>query len=445
MSMSGLNGLTDIEVVGRSMRDRLLMLAPTMPSDGGGGLAMRAGFFLDAYYRRFDVDLVLAPVAGSGELTPFVRSRVQRLEVLKVDRVDSHFELVALVRDQPSRLEAFRRYGRPSLAAFNRAACLSLERFARGACYAAVHVFRLYLAELATLWMEENRNHTRLVLDCDENDALVYRRIAAMERRRLNFAAADWAEAEATAFERMAAAWVPKFDLVFAASHREANSLSNLATSIQAVPNVLAAPLAKTPPQRKRGLPTILFVGTLGYAPNADAIIWFVSRVWPRLQRALHYRVRLAVVGKNPSKAIARLRWRRGITVAESVPDVGRYYRDAAIAIAPLGAGGGTRFKVIEAATYGVPLVTTAFGIEGTTLRGGIDVLVADDHGTFLRQCLSLLRDGVRSRRLAASARSKAMRDYSSSYWRARVARLVAEASCDERLDVRNAFASDRS
>ena len=358
------------------MRGRLLMLAPIMPSDGGGGLAMRAAFFLDAYCRRFDVDLVVAPVTGSGEPTPFVRSRVQRLEVLKLDRADSHYQLVASVRDPASRLEAFRRYGRPSLAAFNGAACPSLERFAHGSCYAAVHVFRLYLAELAAPWMVKNRNHTRLVLDCDENDALAYRRIAAMERERQNFAAAEWAEAEATAFEKMAAAWVPKFDLVFAASHREANSLSNVATSIQAVPNVLAAPPAKIPSRRERRLPTILFVGTLGYAPNADAIMWFVSRVWPRLQRALRYRVQLAIVGRNPPEAIARLRWRRGITVAESVPDVGCYYRDAAIAIAPLGAGGGTRFKIIEAATYGVPLVTTAFGIEGTTFQGGVDVLV---------------------------------------------------------------------
>ena len=133
------------------MRGRLLMLAPIMPSDGGGGLAMRAAFFLDAYCRRFDVDLVVAPVTGSGEPTPFVRSRVQRLEVLKLDRADSHYQLVASVRDPASRLEAFRRYGRPSLAAFNGAACPSLERFAHGSCYAAVHVFRLYLAELAAL------------------------------------------------------------------------------------------------------------------------------------------------------------------------------------------------------------------------------------------------------------------------------------------------------
>jgi polysaccharide biosynthesis protein PslH len=419
-------GLTDVGVLGRSRRDRLLMLSPIMPSDRGNGLAMRAGFFIDAYARRFDVDLVVVPVAGRMESTRFVRSRVQRLEILEVDRPDSHYRLVASVRDATSRLEAFRRYGRPSLAAFITPAGHWLEHLAGGSHYDVVHVFRLYLAELAAPWLAEDPKQTRLVLDCDENDASSYRRIAAMERRLGKFAAADWVEAEATAFEQMAVAWLPKFDVVLAASRQEAISLSNFTTAIQTVPNVLATPPANPASRRRRRLPTILFVGTLGYAPNADAVAWFVSRVWPRLQRALHNRVRLAIVGSNPPEAVARLRWRRGVTVAGSVTDVSCYYRDADVAIVPLGAGGGTRFKVIEAATYGVPLVTTAFGIEGTTFQRGVDVLVADDHEAFLRKCLSLLRDRLRSRRLVVNARNRAKRDYSPAYWRDRVADLVA-------------------
>jgi polysaccharide biosynthesis protein PslH len=95
--------------------------------------------------------------------------------------------------------------------------------------------------------------------------------------------------------------------------------------------------------------------------------------------------------------------------------------------IAPLRAGGGTRIKVIESATYGVPLVTTEFGVQGTTFRRDVDVLIANDDGAYLRACLLLLRNGSLSRRLAARARNKAKRDYSPSYWRAQVARLVTD------------------
>jgi glycosyltransferase involved in cell wall biosynthesis len=411
----------------RARRDRLLLLAPIMPSDRGNGLAMRAGFFLDAYSSRFDVDLVVAPVAGSLDPSRFVKSRVQRLAILDVAHPDSHYALVASVRDPQARLDAFRRYGRPSLAARIGPACRPLEALIDGTAYAAVHVFRLYLAELATLWLGKERDRIRIVLDCDENDALTYRRIAAMERRRQNLIAADWAEAEAEAFAGLAAAWLPKFDLVFAASRQDARSLAGFAVRTHVVPNTLPAPAAR-PLARRQRPPTILFVGTLGYTPNADAVTWFVSRVWRRLERALGQRVRLAVVGRNAPAAIVRLRSQRGITVNGSVADISRCYRDADLAIVPLRAGGGTRIKVIEAASHGVPLVTTAFGAQGTTFQRGVDVLMANDEANFLRACLMLLRNGSLSRRLAARARVKAKRDYTPAYWRARVTRLVSGA-----------------
>jgi glycosyltransferase involved in cell wall biosynthesis len=416
------------DLAGRAQRDRLLMLAPIIPSDRGSGLAMRAGFFLDAYSRRFDVDLVVVPVAGSMEPTPFVQSRVQRLQVLKLGGVGSHYRLVASVRDPVARLEAFRQFGRPSLAALADSGGPSLEALAAGSEYRVVHVFRLYLAGLSAAWTARAHDRTRLVLDCDENDALAYRRIAAMERRRGNSFAADWAEAEATAFDAMASAWLPKFNVVLAASRQEAGSLARPATAVHAIPNLMASPPPYPAPRRPRRPRKILFVGTLGYAPNAGAIHWFVSRVWPRLDRALHHRVQLMIVGRNPPASIARLR-RRGITVAGSVTDVRRYYRNADVAIAPLFAGGGTRFKILEAATFGVPLATTSFGIAGTTFQREIDVLVADDHEGLLRACLSLLRDTARSHRLVTNARMKARRDYSPSYWRARIADLAVDDS----------------
>ena len=40
------------------------MLSPVVPSDGGTGLAMRAGTTLVALSERFSVQLVVVPVAG---------------------------------------------------------------------------------------------------------------------------------------------------------------------------------------------------------------------------------------------------------------------------------------------------------------------------------------------------------------------------------------------
>jgi hypothetical protein len=62
----------------RNGRPAALFIAPTMPSDRGNGLAMRAGFLLDAYAERFAVDVAVIPVAGGDtKPTPFVTARAR--------------------------------------------------------------------------------------------------------------------------------------------------------------------------------------------------------------------------------------------------------------------------------------------------------------------------------------------------------------------------------
>jgi glycosyltransferase involved in cell wall biosynthesis len=408
-------------------RDRLLMLVPVMPSDRGHGLAMRAAFFLDAYSRRFETDLVVVPVAGAADITAFARARARRIEVLSLGQPETHYRLAASVRDPLARVEALRRYGRPSLAARIGPIGQSLDSFATEGNYAAVHVFRLYLAELAVPWLDQqSHNRPRLLLDCDENDALVYRRLAAMERRRQDPIAAALADAEAEAFAKYVSTWLPRFDVAITASDREMKSLAASAASAAVIPNVIALPAAR-PRSPRDGTFSILFVGTLGYAPNADAVIWFISRVWKRFQRVMNFRARLAIVGSNPPPAVIRLAALRGVEVKGAVVDLAPYYRQADLVIAPVRAGGGTRIKVIEAAAHGVAIVASRLAAEGTTFQPGIDMLVADQDSSFLRACLLLARNRSLASRLASQARARVKRDHSPAYWRARVLELVAD------------------
>ena len=399
------------------------MLTPAMPTQHGNGLAMRLGFFLSVYAERFDVDLIVIPVAGDANgPNAFVQSRARRVDVVALGRPDTHFGLVMGVRDLPDRLEAFGNYGRPSLARFNGSAERAMAAFTRDVRYAAVHVSRLYLAELARPWIDDRRRRCPVVLDCDDDDISAHQRIAAIERRSGKLFAASWADLEAAAFARIAEQWLPKFDVAFSASDKEKRSLSLYGCRGVTVANVIKVPTGSPLHHAGRRVPTLIFVGTLGYAPNADGIAWFVSRVWRRLQRNLHFRVRLLIVGRDPSSAVMRLRSQRGIELAGNVPDVGPLYRRADLAIAPLRAGGGTRIKIIEAAAHGVPMVATRLAAEGTTFRPRAEMLIADDPETFLRACLELLRKRTLAVRLANHARRKARHDYSAEPW----ARLVA-------------------
>jgi glycosyltransferase involved in cell wall biosynthesis len=67
--------------------------------------------------------------------------------------------------------------------------------------------------------------------------------------------------------------------------------------------------------------------------------------------------------------------------------------------------GSGVRFKALEAMARGMPLVSTALGVEGTDAIPERDYLRAETSAEFSAAILRLLDDFELRRRLAASAR----------------------------------------
>ncbi|THD66229.1 MAG: glycosyltransferase [Bradyrhizobium sp.] len=409
-------------------RKRMLFLSPVFPSEGGNGLAMRTGFLLDAYSRHFEIDLAVVPVAGTNtQPTSFVQTRTLRTRILE-PQLNTHFRLLSGLHDFHARLEAFREYGQPSLAAaLTEAVGEALNTWIGNKTYSLVHVSRLYLAPLAGL-LRQHIGRARFILDCDEDDALTHRSIGAMYRRKGDLLQSAWAMSEASAYDRMAQKLFPQFDSVLVASNGEARSLAHKADPgrITVVPNV-APIVSRARSWRTRACnPTMLFVGTLGYAPNADAVMWLTSRVWPRL-RIASKNVRLVIAGRDPPDWMVRLGRQPGIVVAGSVPDVAPLYREASLAVVPLRAGGGTRIKLLEAAAWGVPAVSTSFGATGLGLRPGVDVVLADSEAGFARACISLLTEPYQAGRIANNARTRVRRDYDPGRWAARVGKLALE------------------
>ncbi len=170
----------------------------------------------------------------------------------------------------------------------------------------------------------------------------------------------------------------------------------------------------------------VLFVGTMGYAPNDDAARWLLTRIWPRLRRLLRRPARLMIVGSNPSASLRRLAQRPDVVVTGTVPEMAPFYRIADLAVIPVRAGSGTRIKLLEAATHGIPVVSTTIGAQGTTFRHGHELLLADTEEKFARACADLLRHRSRAASLAGRARTKIGSDYNANRWSRRIGNLVA-------------------
>jgi GT2 family glycosyltransferase/ubiquinone/menaquinone biosynthesis C-methylase UbiE len=149
----------------------------------------------------------------------------------------------------------------------------------------------------------------------------------------------------------------------------------------------------------------LIFVAGFGHPPNADAAVWFVREVLPRIRERCP-QVHLDLVGSNPSAEVLALRTANiDITGFVSDKELARRYRHARVVVAPLRYGGGIKGKVIEAMYFGVPCVTTCAGAQGLA-RAGAFLPSTDDPAAFAELVLGLLQDDAQWRRISAEAQA---------------------------------------
>jgi glycosyltransferase involved in cell wall biosynthesis len=120
----------------------------------------------------------------------------------------------------------------------------------------------------------------------------------------------------------------------------------------------------------------LLFVGSMDYHANEEAVTWFAAEIWPRIADdfpALNF----VIAGRNPSATVRALASER-LTVTGTVDDVIPYYQKAFAVIVPLRVGGGTRLKILEAMAAGTPVISTRLGAEGLDVADGEQILFAD-------------------------------------------------------------------
>src|SRR5262249_38799860 len=141
---------------------------------------------------------------------------------------------------------------------------------------------------------------------------------------------------------------------------------------------------------RRRG--SLLFVGGFQHAPNADAVLWFVREVRPRLLRIVPD-IEVVLVGSSPPPEIRAFVESIGVRLTGYVPDTAPYLDRAWVSIAPLRYGAGMKGKVGEAMAAGLPVVTTSIGAEGMELEDGVTALVADTPEAFAEAVRRLCTD----------------------------------------------------
>jgi glycosyltransferase involved in cell wall biosynthesis len=125
-------------------------------------------------------------------------------------------------------------------------------------------------------------------------------------------------------------------------------------------------PTAEYPPLGEPADPQVLgFIGNYGHTPNLDALRWLLEDIFPRM-RAKDPGARLVVAGRLfPAELKALCVPDAGVTLLEGIDDLREFYSAIGIFINPVREGRGLRTKLVEAAAFGRPILSTRLGAEG--------------------------------------------------------------------------------
>jgi polysaccharide biosynthesis protein PslH len=376
---------------------RLLYVTPVMPRPSGNGLAMRAATTLAALSRFFSVELFVVPVAGAAEApSDFVLRRTTRVHSLDLEHyMDPHFALISRLKDPILRHDAERLYPKPYSSRF----CTSesaqrLYEWSSWPSLAAVHVMRLYLAPFAEPFLRlKGRDRPTCVLDLDDDEVRTRRRLADLYEADENRPAAEREEEELAKYAALADRYLRAFDCITVCSAIDSGRLGRHYADARfaVVPNgyEMMEPARPRAPSSAGPL-RLLFVGSLDYFPNADAVRFLCTDVRAALRSLSDRAVEIDIVGGGDAEAALGARLVSGVTLHGHVPSVAPFYADADIAIVPIRAGGGTRIKILEAFTHRVPVVSTSVGAEGIDALDGKHLLVADGSKALASACMAV-------------------------------------------------------
>jgi glycosyltransferase involved in cell wall biosynthesis len=219
--------------------------------------------------------------------------------------------------------------------------------------------------------------------------------------------------------------------LTFVCSERDCRYLRRIACSgrIEVVANSTHFPVSVRADAPAR---IVLFVGYMGYVPNALAADILVRDIWP-LVHAQVPDARLVIAGRHPELLKSYPAADPSVTLAGFVDDLAELYANARVVCCPILHGGGTRVKIIEAAAHARAVVATPLAAEGLTFRNGMEIIVREGITGLAAECVRLLQDPATAARLGLAARERVRVDYEHGAVVTRIEQLYRAGSARAR------------
>jgi len=381
------------------MNRRVVYVTPVFPSFTGSGLAMRAAAALKLLSRWANIDLLVIPIyndridAPPSDVVNLCQSwkSVPNPDWSNFDPPSS--DIIKIVGDEKN----IPREWRWCSAEWRRRIKKAIHSFNPD----LVFVFKFYLAP----YVLPNIGALPCWLDIDELESSYRARLARVYSLCDKKEQAREMELEAQGYAKLEAQYLGRFNKVFASSKREAEGILSRfkKASVRVLPN--SYPKSLPYPQRTAtGNARLLFVGSLGYFPNEDAVKYFNREILPLIKQRSPVPVELVVVGGGWKQAVepAKLKtFYKDVRFVGEVEETTPFYAETDIVVVPLRSSGGTRIKILEAFSHSRAVVSTSIGAEGLELLDGVHLEIADRVEDFTEKVVNLIEDSQRRTELA--------------------------------------------
>ena len=394
---------------------RLLILTPQLPYPPRQGTALRNWGLLSGLARRHEVWLLSFAEPGQTP-HPTLAAACARIATFP-----------APIRTTSGRVRRLATSALPDMAwrLWSPAFLAQARAWLSETAFDALQVEGIELARYGlALGPDMRARGGRVIFDDHNCEYLLQQRSAetdARNPRRWHAAAYSFLQTQRLrAFERRAAR---DADATLVVSRQDGASLQRLDAALRPyeIPNGIDTAHYDGYATAEEG-DALVFTGKMDFRPNIDAMLWFGAEVWPQI-KAARPNTRWWIVGQKPSPRLDGLRADPMVIITGAVDDIRAEIGRAAVYIAPLRVGGGTRFKLLEAMAMRRAIVTTSLGCEGFEVEDGREMIVANAPEAFARGVLGLLADPARRAALGERGHAFVRESYD---WSAIVPRLEA-------------------
>ncbi len=283
-----------------------------------------------------------------------------------------------------------------------------LERIVESTRFDVVHVDHAHMGEYG-LWLKA-KHHLPILLREHNFEALIYERFAKTER---NLFKRLIATIHGRRLKRQESKYLNAFDAIAAITNEDADIIRHVAPAakIEVIPAGVDTDYFH-PSEAPEDPDQILWIGSLAWDPNFDAIRYFLTSIFPLILKK-RSTAKFDIIGTDASRLQRQAStFGANVRLLGRVPDVRDYLARSAVLVVPLRIGGGMRLKLLDFFAAGKAVVSTSIGVEGNLAKNAQQLLLADDPLAFANATVELLSNAELRAQFGRTARELVMQKY---------------------------------